>query len=214
MLSGCRPFAKVRAREREGKEIEGQGLRRWAGSLMNLEGGVAARRAGIFRTRSAQWWVGTILGWWRILVVFSRGPREEPRQSACGVRWASFYCPVDYPASNIPRYEFIEDQEEEDSRPQSIVIALQIVAVDCALLLPIFAWVWGALAAGFKPSYHLKAVVFVVFVVIVLSFLRYCFKLSIARLLACFLWFSLYLCHSFLAANGWLTVWLGCVGVC
>ena len=61
------------------------------------------------------------------LVVFSRGPREEPRQWAGGGRRASFYCPLDYLASNIPRYEFVEDQEEEGSQPQSIVIALQVL---------------------------------------------------------------------------------------
>ncbi|KAF9689628.1 hypothetical protein SADUNF_Sadunf01G0112100 [Salix dunnii] len=66
--------------------------------------------------------------------------RTEKRTKTIGVRWAIFYCPLDYPASNIPRYEFVEDQQEEGSRSQSIVIALQIVAVDCALLLPVFGW--------------------------------------------------------------------------
>ncbi|KAF9667398.1 hypothetical protein SADUNF_Sadunf15G0018900 [Salix dunnii] len=76
--------------------------------------------------------------------------RTEKRTKTIGVRWVCFYCPLDYPASNIPRYEFVEDQEQEGSRPQSIVIALQIVVVDYALLLPVFGWVWGAPAAGFK----------------------------------------------------------------
>ena len=66
----------------------------------------------------------------------------------------------------------------------------------------------------FQPSQRLKAAVFVVFVVIFLGFFHCCFKLSIARFLACFLWFSLYICHSFLPANGCVAVRLEFVRIC
>ena len=53
--------------------------------------------------------------------------RIERGTKTISVRWESLCCPLDYPASNIAGYGFIEDQEEEDSRPQPISIALQVL---------------------------------------------------------------------------------------